>query len=127
MIPDFQTLMLPLLKILSDEKEHRLREIIDNLAQEFNLTVDERRERLKSGAYKFDNRCRWAKLYLERAGLIEATKRGFARITTKGMEVLKENPKRINVEYLMRFPEFADFQKRKGTGKVDSGEKGENQ
>lgn len=118
-IPDFQTLMLPLLKLLSDEKEHSLREIINSLAREFNLSEEERRERLKSGAFKFDNRCHWAKVHMGMARLVETPKRGFAKITARGMEVLKEKPERINIEYLMRFPEFADFRKRKTTGKGD--------
>ena len=64
MIPDYQTLMLPLLKLVSDGQEHKYRELIENLAAEFQVTDQERKELLASGNQPiFDNRVGWAKMY----------------------------------------------------------------
>jgi restriction system protein len=110
-IPDYQTIMLPLLKYLSDVKEHHIRETIDALALQFGLTSEERKELLPSGQqYTFDNRVGWARTYMKKAGLIESTRRGYFKITEKGLKVLDEVPEEINVRFLKKFPEFVEFQ-----------------
>ena len=109
-IPDFQSIMLPLLKYLGDRKEHHIREAIEALSQQFGLTPEERKELLPSGQqYVFDNRVGWARTYLKKARLIETTRRGYLKITERGLQVLQENPSEINVRYLMKFPEFVEF------------------
>jgi restriction system protein len=109
-IPDFQSIMLPLLKYLEDKKEHHIREAIETLSQQFGLTPEERKTLLASGQqYVFDNRVGWARTYLKKAGLIETTRRGYLKITERGLQVIQENPKEINVRYLMKFPEFVEF------------------
>lgn len=111
-VPDFQSIMLPLLKIAGDQKEHSLSEAIELLAQEFRLTDDDRKELLSSGKQtRFDNRVGWTRTYLKKAGLLEYTGMGKFRITQRGFEVLSENPKRINVRFLKQFPEFLEFHK----------------
>lgn len=110
MIPDYQSIMHPLLKYVGDEQEHHIRDAIEQLADEFNLSEKERRELLPSGQQAiFDNRVGWARTYLKKAGLIESTKRGYFRITEKGIKVLKDQPVKINVKYLEQFPEFIQF------------------
>lgn len=110
-IPDFQSIMLPLLKYLGDGKEHQLQETIDAIAKEFGLTLEERREPLPSGRQPIiDNRVGWARTYMKKAGLIEYTKRGHFKITERGKEVLAEEPKQIDVRYLKKFPGFIEFQ-----------------
>lgn len=112
-IPDYQAIMLPLLKLSGDRKEHSLREAIDILAERFALTDDERRELLPSGQQaRFDNRVAWARTYLKKAGLVVSTRRGYFQITDRGAEVLQENVDAINVGYLKKFPEFLEFNKR---------------
>lgn len=112
-IPDYQSLMLPLLKFGRDKKEHSLREAIEFLADEFDLTEQERREMLPSGLQaRFSNRVSWARTYIQQAGLLKSEKRGFFQITDLGLEELKKNPTRINVKYLEDFPEFQDFRNR---------------
>ncbi|HLO87394.1 MAG TPA: restriction endonuclease [Nostocaceae cyanobacterium] len=109
-IPDFQTIMLPLLKYASDGKEHTLRETITYLADKFNLTEEERKELLQSGQQTvFDNRVGWSRTYLKKAGLLETPKRGCFKITDRGIEVLKQSPQEINVKFLKQFPEFIQF------------------
>lgn len=111
MIPDYQTLMLPLLKIISDGNEHKFNDIVETLAHEFNLTEEEKKELLPSGtAFLFSNRAGWARTYLKKAGLLDGPKRGIVVITQRGKGVLAENPPTINVKYLQQFTEFLDFQ-----------------
>ena len=88
-IPNYQSIMLPLLRIASDGKEHRFREAVEQLAAEFKLTDEERNEMLPSGtAPLFDNRVGWARTYLKHAGLLESPKRGVFRITDRGRALL---------------------------------------
>lgn len=110
MIPDYQSIMLPLLREVSDRGEHKFRDIIESLAIQFKLTEDERKELLPSGIQRiFDNRVGWAKTYLKKAGLIDMPKRATIVITTRGIETLKKNLESINVRYLKQFPEFVEF------------------
>jgi restriction system protein len=110
-IPDYQSLMLPLLRYIGDQKEHHLRETIDALAHQYKLTGEEQKELLPSGQQSiFDNRVGWARTYMKKAGLIESVKRGYFKITERGLQVLKEEPNEINVRFLKRFPEFVEFQ-----------------
>jgi restriction system protein len=113
-IPDYQTCMLPLLEFLGDQNEHSLRETIDYLAAHFKLTEDELKQLLPSGQQAiFDNRVAWARTYLKQAGLLEPTRRGYFRITPRGLEVLKQKPGKINVKFLEQFKEFREFRQRK--------------
>lgn len=110
MIPDYQSLMLPLLRLVSDKQEYRYRDLIDKLALEFKLTDEERKEPLASGNQAiFDNRVGWAKTYLKKAGLIDAPKRATFVITELGLQTLKKNPDRIDAKYLRQFPAFLEF------------------
>lgn len=109
-IPDYQTLMLPLLRFASDDADHTTREAVGELAAEFKLTQDERSQLLASGQQAiFNNRIGWANSYLKKAGLLESPRRGVLRITLRGKQVLSDNPARIDVKYLDRFPEFIEF------------------
>ncbi|MBI1765391.1 MAG: restriction endonuclease [Acidobacteria bacterium] len=109
-IPDFQTLMLPLLRHLSDGVERINQETIDALANEFNLTDAERTQLLPSGQQTvFRNRVAWAKAHFKRAGLIESPRRGIYRITDRGREVLTQNPKRVDLKFLDKFPGHREF------------------
>jgi restriction system protein len=111
-IPDFQSLMLPLLQYASDGREHSLRESIDKLAEQFHLTREERNELLPSGLQAiFDNRVGWARTYLKKAGLLQPTRRGYFKITERGQQVLQQNPPKINIAFLKQFPEFLASQK----------------
>jgi restriction system protein len=109
-IPDYQTIMLPLLKFAGDQREHSLRETIDQLAEEFRLTKEEKKELLPSGQQEiFTNRVAWARTYMGKAALLESTRRGYFKITDRGAKVLKQNPDRIDVRFLEQFEEFRQF------------------
>lgn len=109
-IPDYQTVMFPLLRLLEDEKEHNIGEVVDSLVEKFNLSAEESQQLLGSGQQTvIRNRAGWARTYLKKAGLIASTRRGFFRITESGKKVLASKPERIDVKYLERFPEFVAF------------------
>ncbi len=109
-IPDYQTLMLPVLRALGDGKERHIRDVIESLADEFSRTNEERNVVLPSGKQKmFDNRVGWSRTYLKKAGLIESPKRGYVRISKNGADVLSQKPESIDVNFLNRFPEFQEF------------------
>lgn len=110
-IPDYQSIMLPLLKITGDRQEHSNSEFIETLATQFGLNEDDRKEFLPSRRQaKFDNRVGWACTYLKKAGLIESTGRGRYKILDRGVKVLKCNPTHIDNNYLKQYPEFIEFQ-----------------
>ncbi|QGS93422.1 hypothetical protein R15_17370 [Burkholderia pseudomallei] len=70
-IPDYQTLMLPVLRAVADGQEHRFRNVVETLADEYQLTDEERNTLLPSGtAPLFDNRVGWARTYLKQAGVV---------------------------------------------------------
>ncbi|GMK46611.1 restriction endonuclease [Paenibacillus glycanilyticus] len=113
-IPDYQTLMLPLLRLAGDKKDHTLRQAIETLTNEFNLTEEEQREMLPSGQQTvFQNRVAWATTYLRKSALLESTRRGVFRITDRGLSVLRQNPQKINVKYLKQYSEFIQFYSQK--------------
>lgn len=96
------------------QKEHSLRETIEHISSMFNLNEMDKRQLLPSGRQPIiGNRVGWARTYLKKAGLLEPTTRGHFRITDRGLAVLKENPPKINVKYLSRFPEFLEFRTKK--------------
>ena len=110
-IPDYQTLMLPLLRSVSDGEERHIRDVTVALADEFSLSDEERKERLPSGQQTvISNRVGWAKSYLKNAGLVEQVKRGVARITDEGRRVLREEGlERIDAKWLERYPSYMEF------------------
>ncbi len=118
-IPDFQTIMLPFLKYVGDDKEHSLRETIETLAEEFGLSSEERKELLESGQERFNNRVGWAGTYSKKSGLIEPTRRGYFRITDRGKQVLSQNPPKIDMKFLEQFPEFVEFRQLRKRPPVD--------
>lgn len=112
-IPDYQTLMLPLLKLAKDEKVISLRDATDKLAKEFNLTEDELAELLPSARKtRFYDRVGWAGTYLKKAGLLSSPERGKYQITNRGLDILKNPPERITDKFLEQFNEFIEFQTR---------------
>lgn len=113
-VPDFQTIMLPLLRNAADGKERTSAVAREELAKEFALTEAEKNEMLPSGRQaRFANRVAWAAHYLQQAGLLRAVRRGVHQITDRGREVLKKGPKRIDIKFLDQYPEFLEFRSKK--------------
>ena len=121
-IPDFQSLMLPLLRYCADGKDHKKSEAVPALAKEFGLTEAELVEGLpKVRQGKFYNRVAWAQTYLKQAGLLEITGRGSFRVTERGNQVLASRPVRIDMKFLERYPEYIAFRNRGKNNKDKEG------
>lgn len=121
-VPDFQTLMRPLLEEYATGGERRIADVRSVLAVKFGLTEEELAERLPSGLAKtFDNRVGWAATYLYRVGLLSRPQRSVYVITGRGREVLKANPQRVDLAVLAEFPELAEFRKASGAKKGKGG------
>jgi restriction system protein len=113
MIPDFQSIMLPMLRFASDGSERLLSEARQELARTMNVSAEEQAELLPSGRQaRWANRVAWAKVHLDAAGLLESTRRGVFRITERGRTVLEAPPERITLGFLNQFPEFTEFRGR---------------
>ena len=119
-IPDFQTLMLPVLEEAA-HGEARIGAVVERLADRFRLTANQRAELLPSKRQTtFANRVHWAKSYLGKAGLIELTKRGHFQITDAGRRVLASPPKRVDINFLKQFPDFLAFREASPSSKDQS-------
>ncbi len=115
MIPDYQTLMLPVLKSC-EQGEMVTSDVVDTLAVKFQLTQEELEQLLPSGKQTtFSNRIHWAKSYLKQAGLLVYPSRNHFVLTEIGKKVLSGNPERIDTKFLMQFEAFQEFRSRKGT------------
>jgi len=113
-IPDFQQMMLPLLRIAADGQEHQTRNVADRLAREFQLSEGERKELLPSAKQsRLDNRVHWVVAHLYQAKLIDRTGRGRFVITDRGRQALQQNPGHINLRFLAQYPEFVEFRNRR--------------
>ncbi len=118
-VPDFQTLMLPLLKLASDGQQHTLAEAVERLAQEFQLSDDDRAQLLRSGQTRLYNRVGWTTTYLKKAGLLQAVGPGRFQLMDRGRDVLASRPAAIDVAFLeSRFPEFSEFRKTRSRREV---------
>lgn len=115
-IPDFQTIMLPMLRLAADHGEQTMFQARDALARHFSLTPEELATKLPSGRQTtFGNRVAWAKVHLTMASLLESPKRGMLRITPLGETVLRNPPERVTSKFLEQFPPYLQF--RQGTNK----------
>ena len=123
-IPDYQTLMLPVLRILGDGADHTARSVIDALATEFQLTSEEREQLVGSQRITLiASRAHWAMTYLAQAGLTERPRRGVWRNTDEGRRLLATDPGRIDNTVLARYEGFQSFIKRSaGDADVDAPE-----
>lgn len=109
-IPDYQTLMLPLLELTGQHASIQMNQAVQLLSKEFKLTDSDCRQKLPSGKQTIiQNRVGWARTYLKKAGLLDSPERGYIVITDLGKNVLSENTARIDVQFLRQFPEFLNF------------------
>jgi restriction system protein len=125
-IPDFQTFMKPYLIVLKDGKEKHFREMVEELAQYFRIDELERKELLQSGQSRFENRVGWAKTYLYHAGLVESPRRGYNKISKKGLAILEKDPPKVTTKLLQEFPEFRAFQGKRNVKKEKKVDKTDN-
>jgi restriction system protein len=123
-VPDFQTLMRPVLAALEDGRERAISDIRDDLAVEFELSEDDLRERIPSGRVPtFQNRVGWATTYLYRTGLLDRPRRAVYALTDRGRQVLNENPDRVDLSVLAQFDELDELRHGKAAGAEASAER----
>lgn len=109
-VPDFQSLMLPLLRLLGSRDSVTPTAAHSALATELGLSEADLAQRLPSGQMPvFVNRIGWARTYLKKAGLLQTPRRGVWQITDIGRSALAQNPARIDIKYLRQFPSFLEF------------------
>lgn len=109
-IPDFQTLMRPLLAQLADGESRAVSTLHDALCTQFRLTPEDIKQRISSGTQTvMRNRVGWARTYLGKAGLLEIPQRSYAKITERGLQALRQCPERIDIKFLKKYDEFREF------------------
>lgn len=120
-VPGFQDLTLPVLSELSDGQEHLARDVRDRVAGRLNLSQSDLDETLPSGKQtRYANRVAWAHVYLKQAGLLDSPRRGVYRITDRGTRVLANPPVRIDIAFLMQYPEMVAFRSKRGSDETAS-------
>ena len=119
-IPDFQTVMRPVLESVRHGQPLALGDVRQHVANAFQLTEEERKQRLPSGRQTvINNRVGWARTYLNKAGLLHIPQRGMVEITDRGQAALANGPDRITVRWLKQFPEFERFHSHTPKDKTD--------
>jgi restriction system protein len=116
-VPDFQTLMKPVLEVLAERGQLQFRQLLEAVCERLELSDEDRTETVPSGQTRIDNRVGWAVSYLVQAGAISRPRRGYAEITDRGRDLLAAGRDRITVGVLQQFPEFEDFRRRTRTGR----------
>jgi restriction system protein len=111
-VPDYQSLMAPVLGALADGGDHSLGELRAVLSERLGLTEEDLQAKIASGTPLFANRLHWAVTYMYQAGLLSRPKRGVVRITGRGRKVAAAHPDRVDVGVLSEFPEFIEFKSR---------------
>jgi restriction system protein len=108
-VPDFQSLMRPVLVALIDGETRHGQAVREDVRNALSLTDEDMSAVMKSGQTVFYNRVQWATTYLSKAGAIERPQRGEFRITDRGRHLLQTCPQRITIADLSQYPEFEEF------------------
>jgi restriction system protein len=117
-VPDFQTLMLPVLAATANG-EIPASDLRDRVAASMKLSDEDLKEMLPSGRQTtFANRTAWANVFLQRAGLIQKTSRGVYCATPAGLEVIAQHPQKIDIKFLERFPSYVEWRQRSTAGSL---------
>lgn len=111
MIPNYQYFMLPVLKSAQNGAVS-ISDVIDNIANNANISEEDRKIKTSTGSTLLYSRVSWAKSYLVQAGLLEIVGRGLFKATNEGLSLLSKNPKEINNKTLKKYPSFNAFKKR---------------
>ncbi len=124
-VPDFQSIMLPLLHFAEDGAEHAIRDAYGWIAEKFHLSELEQKELLPSGKMPIlTNRVQWAKTYLVKAGVLASPRRGVIRITDRGKEILARGLDHLDIDFLNQYSEFVEFRTKSRDDSADKGDEG---
>ena len=109
-VPQFQKYFLPFLEIVKDKKEHTINELIERLADYFNLSNEDKNELVPSGRdTRHANRVKWTRTYFKKASLVESVGKAKVKITQRGLDILSKKPEKIDIKFLDQFEEFKTF------------------
>jgi restriction system protein len=126
-IPDFQTLMLPVLQFAADKADHTNKDLVEHICERFGLSEEDRKATIPSGRQALVlNRVAWARSYLKIAGLLDTPKHGVFRITTRGLTTLHDKPERIDLKFLRKFPEYLAWRTGSAERTLENADTGEN-
>jgi restriction system protein len=121
-VPDYQSLMHPVLAEHADGREKSLSAMRESVSKKLALTAEDLAEVLPSGRQtRYNNRANWAHVYLKQAGLLKQIRRGVYQITDRGQQALRDSSGRIDNNFLDQFPEFLEFKARTGKPALDGG------
>lgn len=116
MIPDFQTLLLPVLRKTA-QGPVKVTDLVSPLAEEFGLTqeeLDTLTPDQKDGLFR--NRIGWARAYLKQANLVESPSWGYFQITSDGQKLLQNPPPKLDVKFLRTIPAYVNHVPKKRRG-----------
>lgn len=106
-IPTYEELMLPILRILSEQGELHRREYSRKVGENLKLNQEDIKKKLPSGRETYlSNWSGWAGWYMQQAGLCEKPRRGYLKITKAGRELLEKSPIKIDNKVLSNYPSF---------------------
>lgn len=111
-MPTHQDLMRPVLETLANVYPEGLKwdELTLTIAHKMAIPETLLNVQLNSGVRSvFKDRIGWAITYLNKAGCIDKPSRGLNSITSRGFELLKNNPGRIDSNTLKQFDSFLEF------------------
>ena len=112
-VPDFQSLMLPVLKALSDGSDVQVAEVCARVAAAEGLTPDDLSERTRGGhTTKLKDRVSWSITHFLYAGLVKRVRRAVYRITSDGKQLLSRHPTRIDLKLLLQYPAYVEWKNR---------------
>ncbi len=125
MVPKFETMLLPILTVLGDKKEHTTADLRDYVASRLNISDEDRNELLPSKKQtRFANRIYWDIVYLSQAKLmanVSTTKHASYKATKEGLKLLAEKPAKLTWQSLMKYDSFRDFHFRKQNTQKEQG------
>ncbi len=123
-VPDYQTLMLPVLRLFADGRTS-VSDCIPDLQAEFKISEEDAAELLPSGRMtRLYSRAHWARTYLGKAGLLTSPKRGFHEVTALGRELLATDPAKIDNSVLARYDDFSEWKRQSASDKTASPQSG---
>lgn len=110
-IPDFQTLMRPVLEEVLQSQPTPIPPLFDTISNKFKLSDEERNQTLNSNStiYIIGNRIQWAVSYLYKAGLLDRPSRGVYAVSELGKQALKTHTDKINIKTLEQYPKFLEW------------------
>ena len=108
-VPETYELVLPLLEIIKDKDEYKVKEITDEVIEYIDLAEEDKQIKLPNNEPLIESRISTANTYLKKAELIESNRFMYFNITEEGLRVLSDNPDEITEEDLMEYPGFKEY------------------